>query len=451
MGRRQQLGARGVGASWRPPGPVGGRWVGWVAEYEKDRLGFLMSARESYGGVVAFDSITTGVNDLELARTVLDTRAGFEIVGTFLNRRLDADGIAARNRLRKHLNAGLRGGVLEPLRGLASEASLGAVEAARDRGEDVDPLPMLEELCSRLVAGYFFGEESSGRVHVAVAGLLEALSAVFGNPFALPSGWPTRANRRMHRAYRALRDVVDPLVCDRAGRPRQDFASGTVVAAVAAGHTLESIADLLIGALLAAQRVPAAAAAWALHELGRDRRWAAAARGDAVRRRAVVLETLRLYPPTWRLHRVAIRPVELGRYRFEAGHNFVVSPYVVHRDAALFDRPDEFLPERWLDPDSRPQQLLSFGHGLHRCPGRDVSYVLLDAVLAAVLRGYDVENVSDRVVPDPRTTLTPAGLRLRFAPRRGEQAGPRAHRTGLDLLDASGATRSSVLPLLATG
>ena len=356
------------------------------------------------------------VNDLALARTVLDTRAGFDIVGTFLNGRLGTEDIAERDSLRRHLNAGLRARMAEPLAALTATATREAVEVSRRCSENVDPVPMLEQLCSGIAAAYFFGEEGDA-VHEVVVDLLDALSAVFGNPFALPPGWPTRTNRRMHRAYWAVRDVLGPLVHDRARHPRRDFASETVAAAVAAGHTEGRVTDLLIGALLAAQRVPAAAAAWALHELGRDELQAAAARSDAIRRRAALLETLRLYPPTWRLHRVATRPVTCGGYRFAAGHNFIVSPYVIHRDAKVFDHPHQFLPERWLRPDSRPHQLLSFGHGLHRCPGSDVSHVLLDAMLSTVLDGYDLANVSAQVVPVARTTLIPTGLRLRFLPR----------------------------------
>ena len=406
---------------------MGDRWAGCVARYEGDRLGFLTSARDECGGLVTFDVNTTIVNDLDLARTVLDSRAGFEIVGNFLNQRLESVDLARRGELRRHLNAGLRRGAVEHLAAAAATAAVTTVEAARcGRGDVLDPLPLFEEAISTVVAEFYFGA-SGEPVRVAVEPLLGALSRVFGSPFALPASWPTPTNLRVNRCYQRLRSVVDPLVASRLDLTRQvpDFASGVVRPAAAEGFGIGEISDLLIGSLLAAQRVPAAAAAWTLWELGRSPWWCAAARDSATHLQAAVLESLRLHPPTWRLHRVAIRPVELGGFTFPAGHNFVVSPYVIQRDPALFDRPTEYRPERWLEGGGRQPALLSFGHGLHRCPGRDASHVILNAAVGALVDRYDVQDVSTSVVPDPRTTLVPVGARLRLVP-----LGPRPYRSG---------------------
>lgn len=416
---------------------MGDRWTGSVAEYECDRLGFMLSARDKHGGLVTFDVNSTIVNDLDLARTVLDSRAGFEIVGNFLNQRLRDRDLSRRADLRRHLNAGLRSAAVRPLAPLAAGVVVEAIRRARrDRGDAINPLVVLEPAISTLIANFYFGT-GGGVVRAAVEPLLAALSEVFGNPFALPANWPTPRNLRIRRCYRRLRAVVDPLVRSRVTSGRiDDFASEVAVAASTAGHTLEEISNLLIGSLLAAQRVPAVALAWTLWELGRSPQWCEASRVDPSHLQAAVSEAVRLHPPTWRLHRVAIRAVELGGYRFEAGHNFIVSPYVIHRDTRLFDNPSEFRPERWVLPGSKPPAPLSFGHGLHRCPGRDASYTVLLAAVGALLEHFDVYDVSLKVVPDPRTTLTPTGLRLRFAPRPGATRDLGRVRTGFDHLDA---------------
>jgi len=56
----------------RPAGPRGDRWSGCLGEYERDRLSFLLAARDTYGGAVAFDRNTTVINDWEMATCVLD-------------------------------------------------------------------------------------------------------------------------------------------------------------------------------------------------------------------------------------------------------------------------------------------------------------------------------------------------------------------------------------------
>lgn len=83
---------------------------------------------------------------------------------------------------------------------------------------------------------------------------------------------------------------------------------------------------------------------------------------------AVVLEALRLYPPTWLLSRTTQHPVELNGYRLRAGHTVLISPYVIHRDEAVYLDAGSFEPGRWLT-DPQPAPFLSFGLGTRACPG----------------------------------------------------------------------------------
>ena len=194
-----------------------------------------------------------------------------------------------------------------------------------------------------------------------------------------------------------------------------DDLATQVLACRPAGEPLTRVADLLIGSLLAAQRVPAAGAGWLLMLVADRVEWQQRAAQEERSARAVVAEALRLYPPTWIIMRAATRPVELGGYRFEAGHQFLVSPYVLHRDPRLFPDPEDFRPERWLGPGRGvPTGYLPFGLGRHRCPGVNLATIALTAVLRALVGLGQVELASGRVTADARTTLLPRGLRVRF-------------------------------------
>lgn len=358
------------------------------------------------------------MNDLELAQTVLDSRAGFDIVGNFLNRTVSAEDRAERDDLRRHLNAGLRRSAVGHLAPATAALTRRTLSREREeRGPVLDPLPPLERALSSVIAEFYVGADAADDLRTAVTGLLDALSAVFGNPFSLPASWPTPANLRVRRRYQRLRGVVDPLVGTRAtGRTEAaDFAAGVARSATAAGHSVERISNLLIGSLLAAQRVPAAAAAWTLMELARSPRWRAESRADRSRLRDVVTEATRLHPPTWLLRRVATRHVRLAGYAYRPGHNFMVSPYVIHRDPELFEDAHAFRPDRWRAVP--PPEVLTFGRGLHLCPGRDTSSVMLEAAVGAVLDTWSLSDESTHVHADPRSTLVPVGLRLRFGDR----------------------------------
>jgi cytochrome P450 len=400
-----------------PPGPTGERWVGNLAAYEADRLGFLVATREEHGDLVGFDGRTALVHGPELVSTVLrDRTRSFEIDENFLQQRLSFAAADEVFRSRSLLNPGLRPaallGVAPHVGQLARERLSGRAVA----GAEPDPVPVLEGVISAAVARHFFGDE--GAPLPGLTGrLLDALAQVIGNPWALPASFPTPTRHRIRRRHLELRCEVVTRLRSRVRRPGDydDLAMHVVAARSTTGEhplPLDRVADLLIGSLLAAQRVPAAAAAWMLMLVADHPEWQARARDDESAARAVVLEALRLYPPTWVIMRRATRSVRLGGFDFEPGHHFLISPFVLHRDPRVFEAPDVFQPERWTSQQPPPEAYVPFGAGRHRCPGVNLATVTLVALLRAVVELGNVTRAGD-VTPDARTTLLPRGLRIR--------------------------------------
>ncbi|MCW2798338.1 MAG: Cytochrome family protein [Nocardioides sp.] len=418
-----------------------------------------MAAQARYGGLVSFDKRTTIVNDISLAREILKSRDGiFQIRENFLQARLTDADIEETLRARMLLNPGLRRTAVEAT---APQVARTTREVLRDwdNAGGVDPVPLIEEITSRAVADYYFGGDGQA-LPKPVGALLDALSVVIGNPLALPPGLHSKARRRIRRRHRELKEIVVPLLCLResGSEARDDFAAQVVRSRdPEAGQSLERIADLLIGAMLAAHRVPAAAGAWLLmlvadHPHVLDRLVEEAHRFAAPRRlascpcptllgvgdetcsggsdsprypfaTACVYETLRLYPATWLLARVAAREVVLGDYAFGAGHHFLISPYVLHRDEASFEAADSFRPDRWRGrAPSSTGGFMAFGHGQHACPGASFAVTVLVTMLLTVVDGWQVNRLPTTVRPNPRTTLLPDGLRLAFISRAS--AGP---------------------------
>lgn len=418
---RNDRGRAGAGmpamAATRPStdlsGPLGGRWTGCLEDYERDRLGFLLDVRERFGALARFDDNTTIVSAFAEAAQVLGRHDEFAILGNFRNERISIDEAASTIDIRRYLNAPLRAAMVGPLADLTAVEVTGAFAEAATDAAPVDPLPPLEAAFATAVSTFYFRDRGR-EVGAQLGRLLEALSAVFGNPLALPPRFPTPNNLRARRRYRAVRRIVDACVTERLdGAPRRgttpDLATDVALEASAAGYGVARISDLLIGSLLAAIRVPAAGAAWTLRQLAHQPHLLPdVSDGELV---CHIMETLRLYPPTWLMQRTAVRAVRLGGYEFAAGHHFMISPYVIHRDQTLFDDPERYLPERWSSR-SVPG-MLAFGRGIHRCPGQDAGVAMILAAVKAVRRGYSLTVPEDvRVVADPRSTLVPAGLRL---------------------------------------
>jgi len=108
-------------------------------------------------------------------------------------------------------------------------------------------------------------------------------------------------------------------------------------------------------------------------------------------------EALRLYPPTWGILRASERAFELDGVRLPKGTCTLACQYTIHRDGLWFERPGEFIPERWLDGALAriPRfAFFPFGGGRRLCPGRRMGKVTAYTVVSRVLQQFRVDAVA---------------------------------------------------------
>jgi cytochrome P450 len=68
----------------------------------------------------------------------------------------------------------------------------------------------------------------------------------------------------------------------------------------------------------------------------------------------------------------------------------VLNVYGIHRSAKHYDRPDDFIPDRWLnDSDSDDRPFFAFGYAQRGCFGRKLAVLELTLLLYAMLRVSD--------------------------------------------------------------
>jgi cytochrome P450 len=129
--------------------------------------------------------------------------------------------------------------------------------------------------------------------------------------------------------------------------------------------------------------------------------------------KAVLEEALRLYPPAAILTRTAIGADEIGGKPIRAGTLVTVSPFLLHRHRTLWERPDDFDPNRFLGA-SRDRidrfAYIPFGAGPRVCIGMGFALQEAIIVLAHLAGVFRFDLAAGHVVqPVQRITLRPQG------------------------------------------
>ncbi|CAL4905584.1 unnamed protein product [Urochloa decumbens] len=107
----------------------------------------------------------------------------------------------------------------------------------------------------------------------------------------------------------------------------------------------------------------------------------------------VVKETLRLCPvaPVIPAHE-AMEDCTVGGFDVRRGTMVLVNVWAIHRDPKLWDAPEEFKPERFMDAGvvtAVTAPVLPFGLGRRRCPGEGLAMRLVSLTLAALVQCFE--------------------------------------------------------------
>jgi cytochrome P450 len=113
---------------------------------------------------------------------------------------------------------------------------------------------------------------------------------------------------------------------------------------------------------------------------------------------AVINESLRLLTPNALMVRVTTRPALLCGVRLPERCEIVLCPFLAHRDAERFPRPNEFLLSRWNGTRPSPYEYFPFGAGGHSCVGRFIATYVIKAALAFLMPRYELVLAEDQEI-----------------------------------------------------
>ena len=303
-------------------------------------------------------------------------------------------------------------------------------------GEVVDADAAMMHAALEVVGEALFGTNLSDDAAVITSATLSALDVVIARARVpiTPPGWvPTPANRVLRSSIRDLDAAVDLLLAGQSASDSTNMVALLRSARDENGDRLSSrdIRDQIVTFIVAGHETVASALSWAIlllafnpevqrriaeevDQVSGDRKFTHAELVRMPYTRAVVDETLRLYPPAWLITRQALSadtlPSDTGlAVEIPEGSLMIMSPWLLHRHSERWADPELFNPERMLSKHSR-DAFIPFGAGPRLCIGRDFAYIESVALLAALVRRYSFAPVQEELPEaEPLVTIRPRG------------------------------------------
>lgn len=259
----------------------------------------------------------------------------------------------------------------------------------------------------------------------------------------LPAWVPTPRNNAYRRAERTIREIVGRVIDDRRARGETgtDLLGMLMAATDEEGRmSPKQLFDEVVTLTLAGHETTANSLTFALHLLHRHPDALAAVREEEARvlggavatladlpkmpfTKAVIEESMRLFPPAWVVERQAKDDDEVCGLPVRRGDMVGVSPWAMHRSEALWDEPLAFRPERFLAPDDERPKLayFPFGAGPRVCIGNAFAMMEMQILLPMLAAAFSF--TLERTTPlehelEPSITLRPKhGVPVRLSVR----------------------------------
>ena len=199
---------------------------------------------------------------------------------------------------------------------------------------------------------------------------------------------------KFRRALAAVDELIYAEIADRRatlGEERDDVLSLLLRARHEDGSPMTDteLRDELLTLLTAGHETTATGLSWAFERLLRTPRvlerlaeWL----DDDEYVDAVVKETLRVRPVVVDVARKLTHDAEVAGWRLPAGTLVLPAIAVLHKRPDLYESPDEFRPERFIEGGAEAYAWIPFGGGIRRCIGASFAQVEMRTVLREVLR-----------------------------------------------------------------
>jgi cytochrome P450 len=425
-----------------PPGPKGHFLLGALREIKRDELDYLNRIVREYGDVVYVRIVNHPCYVLSHPRDI-----EYVLLGNYTNfvksvflresRALFGNGLLTSDgsfwlRQRRLLQPAFHHDRVSEYSRTMVEYTSQILRGWQD-GEVRDVHQDMVRLTLEIIASILFGSNivsEAERIGDALCVFFEQFDDRFGL-YAIPEWLPTPGNLRYRMAIRSLNRILEDVIRQRRSNGKD---SANILSALlraqdedGTGMTERQLRDEMMTLFFTGHETTALALSWTWYLLAQHPEVADKLAEEVERvvgQREpvyedlpqlpfvdnVVKESLRLYPPAYGVVREASSDCEIGGYTIPAGATLAMFQWVVHRDPRYFDRPDEFIPDRWKELGNRLPRCayFPFGVGPRMCIGNAFATTEVPLLVATIARSFQFKLApGNPVLLRPSLTLRP--------------------------------------------
>jgi len=260
----------------------------------------------------------------------------------------------------------------------------------------------------------------------------ERLARPYFLDMLLPASWPSPMDFARARFRKRWTEFVAMLIAERRAAGKKDGAPPRDLfdlmdeardPETGKGFSDAELVDEVATMILAGHETTAIALFWALYLLALDpetqEEVASETHGahlgnkaDIDRQkftRAVIEETMRLYPSAFLIARAAREKDNAAGVEIDKGDIIMIAPWLLHRHEKLWDQPNAFIPKRFMSTEAPDRfAYLPFGAGPRVCIGAPFAQAESVLALARLIGAFRVELVDTvPVIPHGVVTTQP--------------------------------------------
>jgi cytochrome P450 len=309
--------------------------------------------------------------------------------------------------------------------------------AALPQGKSVDVYPLMHELTFNIVMNSLFDINLPAEKLKAIATLFTDIQNFFIKDTSVPVRRMfylfTKEKKKYLKKAAELRVIFTGIIRERkqSGEPKNDLLDmllNSKYEDTGESMTEAQILDEALILIFAGHETTANALAWMLYEVASDdgvqqklktaiaeNSVAESLQNDYIK--AVINETMRLYPPAWIVERAAVNDDIFGKFTYPKEMLMISFIYGLHHDKNFWPDAEKFYPERFIEqPDLvKSKYFYPFGAGPRMCIGNNFAMAEMSFFVHQFFKQYTVSGTGQIPKKIPLLTLRPNAVLLKIS------------------------------------